>query len=38
VDCAICLEHFGSRGVHWTKAFAADPRVKQIHGDRLRLR
>lgn len=38
VDRAVCLEHFGERGVHWTKGFAGDPRVTQVTGERLRLR
>jgi hypothetical protein len=37
-DRVVCLEHFGARGVHWTKRFAADPRVTLIPGERLRLR
>ena len=38
VSRAVCVQHFGDRGVHWTKAFAADPRVTQIPGEQLRLR
>jgi hypothetical protein len=33
----VAIEHFDRRGVHWTRHFAADPRIRRIPGDDLRL-